>query len=63
MMTMIDRSANAWGFMGEIRWLDYAAFIAMGLLWLCFFVMFYAIYRVLRSKGRGDGGWGDSPGL
>jgi len=48
---------------GDIGWLDLAAFLAMGLLWILVFAMLYAIYRILRSKARGDTDWGDSPGL
>lgn len=43
--------------------LDLAAFFALALVWVFVFAMLYAIYRVLRSKARGDAGWGDSPGL
>lgn len=64
MTTMIELSQSAQGLVAsQIRWLDYAAFVAMGLLWLVFFAMFFAIYKVIRSKARGDDGWGDSPGL
>jgi hypothetical protein len=62
MTSMIGATAGS-GFAGEVRWLDLAAFAAMGLLWLFFLAMFFAIYKVLRSKSRGDRGWGDSPGL
>lgn len=48
---------------GDVRWIDLAAFFAMGLLWILVFAMLYGIYRILRSKARGDSGWGDSPGL
>ena len=46
----------------SFRWIDLAAFAAMGLLWLGVFAMLYAIYRILRDKARGDARWGD-PGL
>lgn len=46
-----------------VRWIDWAAFIAMGVLWLFIAAMLVGIAMILRSKGRGDGGWGDSPGL
>jgi len=46
-----------------VRWIDLAAFLAMGLLWIFVFAMLYGIYRILRSKARGDRDWGDSPGL
>jgi hypothetical protein len=31
-------------------------------VWIFVFAMLYGIYKVLRSKARGDAGWGDSPG-
>jgi len=43
--------------------IDLAAFVALALVWVFVFAMLYAIYRVLRSKARGEPGWGDSPGL
>ncbi len=46
-----------------VTWLDLAAFIVMGLLWVAVFAMLYGIYRIIRSKARGDTDWGDSPGL
>lgn len=46
-----------------VRWIDCAAFLVMGVLWLFIFAMLLGIAMVLRSKARGDGGWGDSPGL
>lgn len=46
----------------SFRWIDLAAFAVMGLLWLGVFAMLYAIYRILRSKARGDARWAD-PGL
>jgi hypothetical protein len=47
----------------SVRWIDLAAVLAMGGLWLLVFLMFVGIWRILRSKARGDAGWGDSPGL
>jgi hypothetical protein len=47
----------------DIPWIDLVAFFVMGLLWIGVFAMLYAIYRILRSKARGDTYWGDSPGL
>lgn len=49
--------------LADVPWIDLAAFLVMGLLWIFVFAMLYAIYRILRSKARGDSGWGDSPGL
>lgn len=46
-----------------VRWIDLVAFVAMGALWLLVFLMLYGIWRILRSKHRGDAGWGDSPGM
>jgi hypothetical protein len=46
-----------------VRWIDWAAFLVMGVLWLFIFAMLLGIALILRSKARGDGGWGDSPGL
>jgi hypothetical protein len=46
-----------------VPWIDLAAFVAMGLLWIAVFAMLHAIYRIIRSKARGDTDWGDSPGL
>lgn len=46
-----------------VTWIDLAAFIVMGLLWVAVFAMLYGIYRIIRSKARGDTDWGDSPGL
>ena len=47
----------------SVTWIDLAAFIVMGLLWIAVFAMLYGIYRIIRSKARGDTDWGDSPGL
>ena len=47
----------------DVRWIDLAAFIAMGALWLLVALMLYGVWRILRSKARGDAGWGDSPGM
>jgi uncharacterized membrane protein YedE/YeeE len=46
-----------------VRWIDLAAFLAMGLLWVFVLGMLFGIYRIIRSKDRGDAGWGDSPGM
>jgi heme/copper-type cytochrome/quinol oxidase subunit 2 len=46
-----------------VRWIDLAAFFAMGVLWLLIFAMLAGIAWVLRSKARDARGWGDSPGL
>ena len=46
-----------------IRWLDLAAFAGMAIVWIFVAALLYGIYRILRSKARGDGWWGDSPGL
>lgn len=64
MTAMIDALVGAQEVIhGEVRWIDYAAFVVMGVLWVCFFALFYGIYLVLRSKARGDSWWGDSPGM
>ena len=60
---MITRLLDAPLASAEVRWLDLAAFFVMGLLWILVFAMLYGIYRILRSKARGDSYWGDSPGL
>jgi hypothetical protein len=46
-----------------VRLIDLAAFAGLALVWVFVFIMLYGIYKVLRSKARGDAGWGDSPGL
>jgi hypothetical protein len=46
-----------------IQPIDLAAFLALALVWIFVLAMLYAIFKVLRSKARGDAGWGDSPGL
>lgn len=46
-----------------VRWIDMAAVAAMAVVWIGAALMFFAIYKVLRSKARGEPGWGDSPGL
>lgn len=46
-----------------VRWIDYAAFLAMGVLWLFILAMLIGIALILRSKARDARGWGDSPGL
>lgn len=43
--------------------IDLAAFLALALVWVFVLTMLYAIYKVLRSKARGDAGWGDHAGL
>ncbi len=63
MTTMTTRSLETPLAAADVRWIDFAAFIAMGVLWLLVFTMLYAIYRILRSKARGGSDWGDSPGL
>lgn len=60
-MTILTMSTNLET--TAVRWIDLAAFAAMGILWIFVLAMLYGIYRVLRSKGRGDAGWGDSPGM
>ena len=55
----IDPSITALG----IRPIDLAAFVALGLVWILVLAMLWGIHRILRSKARGDAGWGDSPGL
>ncbi|MBA3545727.1 MAG: hypothetical protein H0T76_04520 [Nannocystis sp.] len=62
-MTLTTRALEVPLASADVRWLDLAAFIAMGVLWLAVFAMLYAIYRILRSKARGGSDWGDSPGL
>ncbi len=49
--------------MTGVRPIDLAAFAALAFVWIFVFALLYGIYRVLRSKARGDAGWGDSPGL
>ncbi len=46
-----------------IQPIDLAAFIALALVWIFVLAMLYGIYKVLRSKARGDAGWGDHAGL
>ena len=46
-----------------VRWIDLAAVAGMLLVWLCAAGLLYGIFQILRSKARGDRGWGDSPGL
>ena len=46
-----------------VRLIDLAALAGLALVWVFVFIMLYGIYKVLRSKARGDAGWGDSPGL
>lgn len=46
-----------------VRWIDLAAFAGMALVWLAVLGLLYGILQILRSKARGDRGWGDSPGL
>ena len=46
-----------------VRWIDLAAFLAMGVLWLFIFALLIGIAFILRSKARHARGWGDSPGL
>jgi hypothetical protein len=46
-----------------IRPIDLAAFLALGFVWIFVLAMLYGIYKILRSKARGEAGWGDSPGL
>ena len=46
-----------------VRPIDLAAFLALGLVWICVLAMLHAIHKILRSKARGEAGWGDSPGL
>lgn len=46
-----------------IRPIDLAAFLALGLVWIFVLAMLHGIYKILRSKARGEAGWGDSPGL
>jgi len=60
---MITRSIESPLASANVPWIDLAAFLVMGLLWIFVFAMLYAIYRILRSKARGDSYWGDSPGL
>lgn len=59
---MMTRSFEPQLVSASFRWIDLAAFAAMALLWLGVFAMLYAIYRILRSKARGDARWGE-PGL
>lgn len=46
-----------------IRWIDLAAVAGMALVWIFVAALLYGIFQILRSKARGDRGWGDSPGL
>ena len=46
-----------------IRPIDLAAFLALGVVWIFVLAMLVGIYKILRSKARGEAGWGDSPGL
>lgn len=58
-ITLVDAPVATSG----LHLIDFAAFLALALVWIFVFAMLYAIYKVLRSKARGDAGWGDSPGL
>ncbi|MCB9704260.1 MAG: hypothetical protein H6711_20400 [Myxococcales bacterium] len=49
--------------LGGARLIDLAAFVAMGFVWLIVGGVVLAIYRILRSRARGTGEWGDAPGL
>lgn len=46
-----------------VRWIDLAAVAGMALVWLSAAALLYGILQILRSKARGDRGWGDAPGL
>ena len=59
---MMLRTIEPQIFAAGFRWIDLAAFAAMALLWLGVCAMLYGIYRILRSKARGDGDWAE-PGL
>lgn len=63
MISVTTRNIESQLASADVPWIDLAAFIVMGLLWIVVFAMLYAIYRILRSKARGDTYWGDSPGL
>jgi hypothetical protein len=62
-MTTLAIIADAQVATAGIHLIDLAAFAALALVWVFVFAMLYAIFKVLRSKARGDAGWGDSPGL
>jgi len=62
-MTPLATLADAPVATAGIQPIDLAAFAALALVWVFVFAMLYAIFKVLRSKARGDAGWGDSPGL
>jgi predicted phage tail protein len=46
-----------------VRWIDLAAVAGMALVWIGVAALLYGIFQILRSKARGDRGWGDAPGL
>lgn len=62
-MTTMNTNGESQLAAAGVTWIDLAAFIVMGLLWIAVFAMLYGIYRIIRSKARGDTNWGDSPGL
>ncbi len=62
-MTSLAMSSDVPLAISSVRLIDLAAFAGLALVWVFVFAMLYAIYKVLRSKARGDAGWGDSPGL
>lgn len=62
-MMNLNRTVDTQLASAAVPWIDLAAFLVMGLLWILVFAMLYGIYRILRSKARGDSYWGDSPGL
>lgn len=61
-MTLVSPELQAAAITG-VRWIDLAAVAAMAVVWIGAAWMLFAIYKVLRSKARGEPGWGDSPGL
>ncbi|MBK9757464.1 MAG: hypothetical protein IPO88_28975 [Nannocystis sp.] len=63
MMTFILLNTPVTPVIDGVRWIDWAAFVALGAVWLVILGMLVGIAMILRSKARGDAGWGDSPGL
>lgn len=61
-MTLVSPELQAAAITG-VRWIDLAAMAGMAVVWIGAALMLFAISKVLRSKARGEPGWGDSPGL
>ncbi|HRI11260.1 MAG TPA: hypothetical protein PKW35_25755 [Nannocystaceae bacterium] len=45
------------------RWIDLAAFVGMGIVWLIIGAVILAIALILRSRSRSASEWGSTPGL